>query len=353
MSVDRLEVKVSITKLLLALIVVIVPLSIIGLVLTQRSDKTLDNSVGSNFKTMAQLYASQVTQFMRERVTDVNVLASSPAVVNAVSNGAGNKGTLDTNASQVLREHKSLDPRFLSIVATTDEGKVAAASQRPPQIAYAQDANWQAAYNNGQGATKISDILDDELTKAYYVTINVPVVNPQSSQTIGVVSAAVNISDALAPFRQSQIANGARAALVNEDGIVISGPNADVFSRVKAPEYDFVRDSLGPNQGSQNGWLTAHLARGPYIVGFAGTGLKQHFANLGWVVTVSQEEHEAAAPVRQLEHFALLMVILAVFMLTLMFVYYYLHRAQRFSYIDEDVASNQPRSTAASAGAGV
>ena len=353
MSVDRLEVKVSITKLLLALIVVIVPLSIIGLVLTQRSDKTLDNSVGSNFKTMAQLYAGQVTQFMRERVTDVNVLASNPAVLNAVTNGAGSKGTLDANASQVLRERKSLDPRFLSIVATTDEGKVVAASQRPPQIAYAQDANWQAAYNNGQGATKISDILDDELTKAYYVTINVPMVNPQSSQTVGVVSAAVNISDALTPFRQSQIASGAHASLVNEDGIVISGPNADVFSRVKAPEYDFVRDSLGPNQGSQNGWLTANLARGPYLVGFAGTGLKQHFANLGWVVMVSQEEHEAAAPVRQLEHFALLMVILALFMLTLMFVYYYLHRAQRFSYMDEEVASGQPRSTAASAGAGV
>ncbi len=348
MSVDRLEVRVSITKLMLALMIVIVPLSIIGLVLTQRSDKSLDNAVGSNFKTMAQLYADQVSQFMRERVTDAGILASNPAVVSSVSAASGAKGALDQNASLILRQHKSLDPRFLSIVVTDANGNVVASSQRPSQMSYAQDANWQAAYNNGQGATRISDIVDDAMTKAYYVTIGVPITQ-QSGQTAGVLNAAVNITDVLAPFRQNQIASGARAALVNEDGVVVSGPNGDVFARVKSPEFDFVRDALGSNQGSQTGWLMANLSRGPYLVGFAGTGLKQHFPNLGWVVTVSQEEHQAAAPIRQLEHFALGMVILALFMLTLLCVYYYLHRAQKFSYMEDDAASEQPRAASASA----
>jgi uncharacterized membrane protein len=43
MPVDRLEVRVSITKLLLVLIIVIVPLSIAGLILTERSSNSLDN----------------------------------------------------------------------------------------------------------------------------------------------------------------------------------------------------------------------------------------------------------------------------------------------------------------------
>ena len=348
MSVDRLEVRVSITKLMLALMIVIVPLSIIGLVLTQRSDKALDSAVGSNFKTMAQLYADQVSQFMRERVTDTGILASNPAVVSSVLAAHGAKGALDQDASQILRQHKSLDPRFLSLVVTDANGTVVASSQRPSQMSYAQDANWQAVYNNGQGATRISDIVDDSMTKAYYVTIGVPITQ-QTGQTAGVLNAAVNITEVLAPFRQTQIASGARAALVNEDGVVVSGPNGDVFARVKSPEFDFVRDALGSNQGSQTGWLTANLSRGPYLVGFAGTGLKQHFANLGWVVTVSQEEHQAAAPIRQLEHFALGMVILALFMLTLLCVYYYLHRAQKFSYMEDDAASEQPRAATASA----
>src|SRR5579884_4138584 len=124
MPVDRLEVRVSITKLLLALIIVIVPLSILGLVLTERSDKTLDNSVGSNFRAMAQLYANQVTQFIHERVIDTGVLASNPLVVNAVSNGGKAKGALDQNASQLLHQQKTVDPRFLSIVVTDSEGNV-------------------------------------------------------------------------------------------------------------------------------------------------------------------------------------------------------------------------------------
>jgi preprotein translocase subunit SecG len=347
MSMDRLEVRVSITKLVLALLIVIVPLSIIGLVLTQRSDKALDNAVGSNFKTMAQLYATQVTQFVRERVTDTGILASDPAVVSAASTTATPKGGLDQTASQVLRLHKSLDPRFLSLLVTNANGAVVASSQRPSQMTYAQDANWQAAYNNGQGVTKISDIVDDDMTKAYYVTIGVPVTD-QAGQTIGILRAAVNVSDVLAPFRQAQIAGGARATLVHENGNIVSGPNADVFAHTKSEEFDFVKDALGANQGSPTGWVMATLANGPYILGYAGTGLKQHFPNLGWVVTVGQEEHQAAAPIRQLEHFALGMVILALFMLTLLCVYYYLHRSQKFSHIEEDAASEQPRTATAS-----
>lgn len=90
----------------------------------------------------------------------------------------------------------------------------------------------------------------------------------------------------------------------------------------------------------------ANLSNGPWIVGFANTGLKQHFPNLGWIVMVSQEEQQAVAPIRTLVHFALLMVVLAVFMLTLLFVYYYLHRTQRFSHIEEEETSAEKARTA-------
>jgi hypothetical protein len=65
------------------------------------------------------------------------------------------------------------------------------------------------------------------------------------------------------------------------------------------------------------------------------------------VVLVSQEEHQAAAPIRQLERFAVLMVVLATFMLTLLCVYYFLHRSQRFEDIEGVLPSEQKRSAAA------
>ncbi len=335
MSMDRMEVR-TLTKLLLALIVTIVPLSILGLVLTQHSDKALDNAVGSNFKSMAQLYSSQVTSFLRERLTDVGLLAGNPAVVAAASAKPGAKGDVDTNASAVLRQIKSLDPRFLSLIVTDANGNVVASSQKPAQASYVQDPQWQSVYNNGQGATKVSNIIEDELTKADFVNLGIPILDA-GGQTVGVLSALINIDDVLTPFRQGQLAGGAKVTLVNDDGNIVSAPNADVFARLKSPEFDYVHDALGANHGALSGWVMANTGRGDSIVGFSGTGLKQHFPNMAWVVTVSQDEHQAAAPIRQLERFALIMVILALFMLTLLGVYYYLHHAQRYGYMEENL----------------
>ncbi len=353
-AVDRLEVRVSITKLLLALIIVIVPLSIIGLVLTERSDRTLDNSVGSDFKAMAQMLSNDVSQTVRDRVAAVRALASDPSIASAVS-GSRKPGEenalLTSNVSQLLRHRRTLDPRYLSIVLTDSNGNVIAASQQPAKMSYAQDSGWQGVFNNGQGAVKISDIVDDEFTKSYYVNIGAPVTDAATGATNGVLSAAVNISDLLARFRENSIGRGAHPALINGDGLVVSAPNADVFARVRSQEFDFVKDAMGSAQGSQTGWTTARLQSGPYLVGYAATGLQQQFPNLNWVVTVSQEEHEAAAPVRQLQHFAMWMVVLGILMLTLISVYYYLHRVQRYGYLEQeeqDLAS-RPRATGASA----
>jgi hypothetical protein len=375
MALDRLEVRVSITKILLALIVIIVPLSIVGLILTARSDKALDNSIGNDFKTVADMYSNEVSQFVRDRVADVNILAAEPELIEAVSTAdrkagaqagtagpsqigtnklakmpnarAAGKAVVGSNASELLRRRRELDPRFLDIVATDQSGAIIAASQKQRTASLAQEPDWQAAYSDGKGAVKIGNILFDEFTKSYYFNVNTPIFDPTSTRCIGVVTAAVNISSVLARFQQGQIGNGARAQLVSDDGSIISAPNTDVFAHLKSQEFDAVRESLGALQGRQAGSLTTSLRSGPYIIGFADTGLKQHYENLGWIVIVSQEEHRAAAPIRQVEHFALLMVILGLLMVTLLCVYYYLHHTQQFSDIEGVLPSERGRATAA------
>jgi hypothetical protein len=368
---DRLEIRVSLTKVLLILIVVIVPLSIVGLVLTESSDRSLDNSIGNDFKSMAQLYSNQVSQYLRDRVADVVVLASNPVMVGGVSGGGhtggggapshgagaaaqagGAGGMLNSNASQLLRTRRTQDPRYLGFTLTDQNGDVVAASQQPLKTSYAQDALWQSVYNNGQGKPKISDIVDDEFTKSYYVNVGVPVTDPGSGATLGVLNAAVNVTPMLNEFKAS-VGNGARVELINDDGTIISAPNTDVFARTKSQAFDALRDSLGTIQPTQVGAQKANLGNGPHLIGFAGTGLKQLSDNLGWIVLVSQDEHQAAAPIRQLVHFALIMVILALFMLTLLCVYYFLHRHQKFEDIEgvvpaDETRTEQGRATAAS-----
>lgn len=365
---DRLEVRVSLTKVLLVLIVVIVPLSIVGLVLTERSDRSLDNSIANDFKSMAQLYSNQVSTYMRDRVADAIILASNPVIVGAASGHGGQAapaqahaasattgqggGMLNSGASQLLRFRRTQDPRFLALTVTDQNGNVVAASQEPLKTNYAQDANWQAAYNNGQGKPRISDIVAEEFTKQDYVNVAVPVNDQASGTTIGVLNAAVNVTPLLTEFQKGSLGSGARAELINEDGTIISAPNTDVFARAKSADFDALRDQLGTLQATQAGAQKTTLATGPYLIGFAGTGLKQLSDNLGWFVLVIQEEHQAAAPIRELVRFALIMVILALFMLTLLCVYYFLHRTQKFGYdtaLPEDQArSDKTRASAAS-----
>jgi len=329
--------------------VVIVPLSILGLVLTGRSDRSLDNAIGSDYKALAQTYSNDVSDFVRDRVADVNAMAADSSVLAAVAgHSAGNKpnasqSPANGNASEFLRQRRILDPRYLNIVATDGNGDVVASSGHPPKTDYSQDEFWQSVYNKGQGTVKISEILDNETVKAYYVNVGFPI-SDASGNLIGVLSAAVNISPLLSRFQQNEIGNGARAALVDENGGIVSAPNMDVFARGRSADFDAVRDS---SQGQQAGWVLASVRGGPDVVGYASTGLKQHFDNLGWFVLVSQKESLAAAPIRALERFALVMVILGIFMLTLLCVYWYLHHKQRFEYLDNP-EEEQARAAAAS-----
>ena len=356
---DRLEVRVSLTKLLLVLLIVIVPLSIFGLVLTSRSDRSLDNAIGNDYKTLAQRYSTEVSDYIRDRVADANAMATDTSVINAASGStaatknaaAGQAGVKGSSASEFLRQRRNLDPRFLNIVATDQNGNVVAAAQQTGKQSYADDDVWQGAYNKGQGAVKIGDILYAEAPKAYYVNVGVPVGDPNSGRLVGVLTAAVNISPVLAHFQQNEIGNGARAILVNDDGMIVSAPNADVFARRRSAELDAIRDTPAALQGTQSDWRLIHVQGAPYIVGFAATGLKQNYNHLGWIVLVSQAEHQAAAPIRQLERFAAWMVVFAVFMLTLLCVYYFLHRKQKFEGIEEALPSEQARDqTRAAAG---
>jgi preprotein translocase subunit SecG len=350
--VDRFEVRLSITKLLIVLIVIIVPLSVVGLVLTSRSDRSLDNAIGSDYKALAQTYSNDVSDFFRDRVADVNAMAADSSVLAAVAGHAtakkggstGSQGQVNGNASEFLRERRILDPRYLNVVVTDMNGDVVASAGQPPKTDYSQDEFWQSVYNKGQGTVKISEILDNELMKAYFVNIGFPI-SDSSGNFIGVLSAAVNISPLLSRFQQNEIGNGAHAALVDENGTIVSAPNMDVFARGKSVDFDAVRDT---SQGQQAGWTLASVRGGPDIVGYASTGLKKNFDNLGWFVLVSQKESLAAAPIRELERFALVMVILGIFMLTLLCVYWYLHHKQRFEYLEAPAEEGTGRTAAAS-----
>lgn len=377
MPFDTLEIRFSLQKLLIGLILVIVPLSVVGLYLTSEADTSLEQTIGAHFRSIAQIEGTATSQFINDRVLDVAALARNPAVVDAITAQRSRKGLddavitarvgkiestwetpqvdplvqeiLSSPTSQVLRHHREADPRILKILVADDTGATVAATDKPLHYVQPNEAYWQAVYGEGRGGIYVSEIRYDDQTKANYLQIGMPVLEEGTRRFIGAVNALVDVSSLLSRFQREAIGQTARIMLVRDDGTVISAPNMDPSLRLKSDEYATVHDVLGTPQGRQAGYVVASLRGGNRIVGFADTGLKKAYPNLGWLVLVSQGEREALAPLSGLGHFALAMVVLALLMLTLLTVYFFLHRRQSFEDIEVQAAEEPPRSGAAAA----
>src|SRR5271169_3277675 len=85
MPLNTFEIRVSLEKLLIVLIVILVPLNFIGLYLTMKSHTGVEQTTGSLFRDIAQSDAIATRQFIDERVMTVGAIASQPAVVDAIA----------------------------------------------------------------------------------------------------------------------------------------------------------------------------------------------------------------------------------------------------------------------------
>jgi len=377
MPFDTLEIRISLQKLLIGLILIIVPLSVVGLYLTSEAETSLKQTVGAHFRSIAQTEGSATSQFIHDRILDVATLARNPAVVDATTAQRARKGPddaamtarvgriestwetpqvdplvkeiLSSPTSQALRHHREAEPRILKIVVADETGATVAATDKPLHYVQPNEAYWQAVYGEGRGGIYVSEIRYDDQTKAHYLQIGLPVLEEGTRRFIGAVNALVDVSDLLSRFQREEIGQTARIMLIRDDGTVISAPNMDPSLRLKSEEYATVHDVLGTPEGRQVGYVVASMRGGNRIVGFADTGLKRAYPNLGWLILVSQNEREALAPLLGLGHFALLMVVLALLMLTLLTVYFFLHRRQGFEDIEVQTAEEPPKSGAAAA----
>ncbi len=376
---DSLEIRVSLQKLLLGLVVVIVPLSLVGLYITSESVSSLEEADGAHMKAVAQANAGAVSQFIDRLVTEVGSIALAPAlrdVVSAADRSYQNasdaairdrmdslegkwatpaadpmvKGILTSPAAGYLRAYREVDPRLLRIWVTDEAGAIVAATDKPQHYYQGKQDYWQAAYAQGRGSNSVSSILYDERNKSNYISIGMPIFDQESGQVLGVVNAWVDVSGLSSLLTKNSLDGIGSIFLVSDDGTMIAGPNVEPANRLKSEENSAVHDGLATVQGRQSGHVVAITAGGKRLVGFADTGLKQTYPNLAWTVEVSLDERAATAPIRPVIRFAISMVALSVVMLTLLAVYFVLHRRQQVPEIETlHVQPPPPKKMAASA----
>jgi len=146
-----------------------------------------------------------------------------------------------------------------------------------------------------------------------------------------------------AQLNRRQSGRTGRLFLVRNDGTVIEAPGITPAMNIRSEEYAAIRDALGTLRGREAGYIYTTLSnRESYLIAFADTGLKDAYSNLPWIVLASQETKEITGPVRSMVAFALMAMILALLLLTLLAVYVFLHQKQELE--DIEVRNEERRS---------
>jgi hypothetical protein len=376
MPLDSLEFRVSLQRLLAALIVILVPITVFGFYIGLQADKQVRQMNGAYFRTIARSAGATASEFIGQRVTEASLIANEPTLVHAVTvanrtyervdeaairaKGDRVEATwstsesdplvntiLNSDLSRWLRRCRELNPRLLKLTVADETGATVAATDKPVHYFQSEREYWQMVHSRGPGAIHISDVRYDEQSRSNFISIGYPVLQEGSGRFIGAVNVLFDLSPLFAYLNQQQIARSGRVFLIKDEGTVINSPGVSPAMKVEAEEYAAIRDALGTLQGRETGYIEAKLRNGEtYLIGFADTGLKQAYPNLGWMVIATQDEQEAIGPILNMVHFALLLMIIGLLMLIVLGAYVFLHRKQQFSDL-EAAAEEKSRGTAA------
>lgn len=372
MPLDSLEFRTSLQKLLIGLIVILVPLTVFGFYMAIEGDNHVRQADGETFRAITRTAAESTSDFIAGSVKDISFIANSPEPIQAVTaanrqyehlsedgilskisaidqhwesaeTDALSARILTSDLARQLRRMRELNPTLLKITISDATGSTVAATDRPTHYFQTDRDLWQALASGGRGAIHVSDLRYEDQSRLYYLSIAYPILQEGTGRFIGAVTASVDLSPLFAQLNRRQIGRTGRLFLVRDDGTVIEAAGITPSMRIRSEEYAAIRDALGTLRGRQTGYLYTSLSNGDsYLIGFADVGLKDAYPNLPWTVLATQETREVVGPVRNMTGFALLVMILALLMLSLLAAYVFLHRKQKLEDIEAPEDKLQP-----------
>ena len=123
-----------------------------------------------------------------------------------------------------LRDFAEAFPNHVEVFVTDRYGATLAATNRLSDYYQADEAWWQAAWNEGRGAVYISEPEFDESAGVTALLIATPIVSQERGEVIGVVRSTVVIDGLFALLARVQIGETGHAILLDSAGEVLFDP---------------------------------------------------------------------------------------------------------------------------------
>ncbi|MGH9162984.1 MAG: cache domain-containing protein [Vicinamibacteraceae bacterium] len=332
-------------------LIVGVPVLALGILLVLAlAQIKLRDSYGAHLGRLAEQTTSTVDAYVYRKLLDVTLLARSPTLREAAAAASASRvsaeetrtidarwqqrgelppalaGRLATPASRFLADITSHDQLYRELLLTDRAGRLAAASNRTSDFDQSDEGWWRVTVDDGpRGRAQVFDVRWDASAGSQALEIAVPVAGPDSDDLAGVLKAVVDARELLALVGSSQPGSDGQAMLLRADGSII-------FSRATfTPQARFfaareMRAQL--TRAEENPAVTvAHFdATSPdgvdQVVAVAASQLPRSYANLPWVVAVSQPAEELLTPIRSLGFYLLLVFALTALMVLVLALWF-------------------------------
>ena len=201
---------------------------------------------------------------------------------------------LNNAVSEDLRKYQKIFPDNVEVFVTDVFGGLVGSSARTSDYNQADEAWWQAAYNQGQGAIYLSDPQFDISTGKIGLQFALPVRSPRSGQVVGILRATYILTP-LTSILQAGTGETGRADIflksdpANHIHEGVYGPSdPDLLKQIQAVSgQGLVEMNFEGNQS------VVSQARVRSLAGNAAV------ENLGWTVVFHQHREEAFATLNQ------------------------------------------------------
>jgi len=197
--------------------------------------------------------------------------------------------------SQVeLAQFKANFPDHVEVFITDRYGAVVAATGRTSDYYQADEAWWQAAYNNGQGAVYIGSPEFDESTQTLGSIIAVPLYAHDSDSVVGILRSTYNVVPLLNALSVAEPGETGKVELYLPGGMELK-PGFD--QPQPADELDFKTLNNVDYVELIHNDISAFASAAP-VTDITNDPL---IASLGWILVISQDQEEILAPVKTQE----------------------------------------------------
>ncbi|MEI8350191.1 MAG: sensor histidine kinase [Candidatus Omnitrophota bacterium] len=305
----------------------------------------LTEAIGVGYKNVSHSLAHSIEMALMDEIRFLEIIATRPLWVDVVKQSNeqySNKGRevieqqllemdklwiqseagsslmkeyLENRVSLSMRDVTVLRKDIAEIFITDKFGALVAASGKTSDFYQADEAWWQKAYNNGNGALYMGDVEYDASSKTWVIPLAVPMREPGTGKIVGVCKEAFAIDRLFAQIAALELTDVSSIFVMNKNGRILFGGGITPLSSKLAGD-EAIRKILASRRAYEIITVDAPHKMKAFVTD---TDIEAPFLvqrNIAWTVLVINDTVKALAPLHKL---TLYLVLAGIALMMMMF----------------------------------